>query len=613
MSTAASVGGLFGRRVECGALDQLVVGVRSGQSRALVVRGDPGVGKSVLLDYAAGQATGCRIVRATGVESEMELAFAGLHQLCAPLHSLLERLPVPQGDALATAFGLRSGEAPDRFLVGLAALSLFGEAAEERPLVCLVDDAQWLDRASAQALGFVARRLVAESVGLIFGSRQLSEDREFKGLPDMAVEGLAYDDARALLESVVVGPMDDRVSDRIIAEAAGNPLALVELPRGRNPAELAGGFGVPSAGPVSARVEQSFAGRVKRMPAPTQWLLLIAAAEPIGDPRLVSRAADRMGLDVQEGLRGAEDLLTVENRVRFRHPLVRSAVYRAASEADRQRVHALLAESIAVGEDEDRRAWHRAQAAAAPDEAVAVELEASAVRAQARGGLAAAAAFLERAVALTPDPGRRARRALAAAYTAHGAGTADTASTLLMAARSGPLSDLESAQSELLAARIAFSTGRGGYAPTLLLAAAVGLETLDIGLSRAAYLEATWAAWTAMHLAGPIGVVEVSEAVRKAPPTPGVRTPEDLMLEGLATRCLNGYSAGAPTLQTALREFGLRTMEGRLDELIWVWLAVELWDADAWFELGTREVKAARAAGALTVLPLALHTIAAWH
>jgi DNA-binding CsgD family transcriptional regulator/tetratricopeptide (TPR) repeat protein len=612
-ATSRTATWLLGRRSERAALDGLVAAVRAGESRALVVLGEPGVGKSALLDYVAGQAAGCRVVRATGVESEMELAFAGLHQLCAPLLGLLGRLPVPQGDALATAFGLRIGEAPDRFLVSLAVLSLFGEAAEERPLVCLVDDAQWLDRASAQVLGFVARRLVAESVGLIFVSRQPSEDSELKDLRELVVEGLPYGDARVLLESVVAGPMDDRVRDRIIAETAGNPLALVELPRGRNPAELAGGFGLPRPGLVSARVEQSFVRRVKRMPAATQRLLLIAAAEPMGDPTLLFQAAERTALDVEEGLRGAEDLLMVNGGVRFRHPLVRSAVYRAASEADRRRVHAALAESIAPGEDEDRRAWHRAQAAAAPDEAVAAELEASAGRAQSRGGLAAAAAFLERAVALTPDPGRRAQRALAAARAAHAAGAADASSTLLMTARRGGLNELEGAQCGLLAAQIAFSSGRGSDAPSLLLAAATRLETLDAGLSRSAYLEATWAAWTAMHLANPIGVIEVSEAVRKAPPATGDPTPEDLMLDGLAARVVDGYPAGAPTLQRALREFSVREMEGHLVELTWVWLAVELMDADAWFELGTRQIQAARAAGALTVLPLALHTIAAWH
>ena len=451
----------LGRRSERAALDLLVGAVRAGESQALVVRGEAGVGKSALLDYVAERAAGCRILHAIGVEAEMELVFAGLHQLCAPLLDRLERLPAPQRDALATALGLRAGDPPDRFLVSLAVLSLIGEAAEDQPMICLVDDAQWLDRASAQVLAFVARRLHAESVALVFGSRQPCQDSELKGLVELVVEGLGYDDARALLESVIAGPLDDRIRDRIIAETAGNPLALIELPRGRGPAELAGGFGLSDPAPLSARIEQTFAGRVERMPETTQRLLLIAAAEPIGDPGLLFEAADRLGLNAHEGLLEAEDLITVDESVRFRHPLVRSAVYRLASAADRRRVHAALAASISEGDDDDRRAWHRAHAAAGPDETVAAELEASAGRAQARGGLAAAAAFLERAVALTPDPTRRAQRALAAARAAHAAGAADAASALLTAARRGPLDELEDAQRLWLEAQVAFSSGRG--------------------------------------------------------------------------------------------------------------------------------------------------------
>src|SRR4051794_4147699 len=323
---AAPAQRLLGRHVEREALDALVRSVSAGASRALVVRGEPGVGKSALLAYVAESAKRCRIVYAVGVESEMELAFAGLQQLCAPLLDRLDRLPAPQRDALATAFGLRAGQAPDRFLVSLAVLSLLGEAAEHTPLICLVDDAHWLDRASTQVLAFVARRLLAEPVGLVFVSRERNQDDELAGIPQVVVEGLGYNDARALLGSVVAGPLDDRVRDRIIAETAGNPLALLELPRGRNPAELAGGFGLPRGGPLSARIEQSFASRVRQMPEPTQRLLLLAAAEPIGDPALLVQAAGRTGLDIDEALTGAEALLTVDDRVRFRHPLVRSAV-----------------------------------------------------------------------------------------------------------------------------------------------------------------------------------------------------------------------------------------------------------------------------------------------
>ena len=605
--------GLLGRRRECDALDTLIATVREGESQTLVVRGDAGVGKSALLEYLAERATDCRIVRTLGVESEMELAFAGLHQLCTPLLDRLASLPEPQQDALATAFGLRAGAPPDRFMVSLAVLSLVGAAAEERPLVCLVDDAQWLDRASAQVLGFVARRLVAESVAVVFASRRPAGGRALKALPELVVEGLAYDDARALLRSVVGGPLDDRVRDRIIAETAGNPLALLELPRGRNPAELAGGFGLPQAGPLSTRIEQSFARRVERMPQVTQQLLLIAAAEPTGDPTLVGQAAERMGVDVDEALAGAEELLTVDDRVRFRHPLVRSTVYGVASPADRRRAHAALAESITPADDGDRRAWHRAHAAAAPDDAVAAELDASAGRAHARGGLAAAAAFLERAAALTPDPGRRAHRALRAARAAHAAGGADAAAALLKAAQQGPLDEAQSARRQLLEAEVEFSSRRGRGSAALFVAAAQRLEPLDAALSRDAYVEAIWSACFALHLASPSGPLDVAVAARAAPAAPAAATPADLMLDGLATRFVDGYRAGAPALYRALDEFRRSGTEGVLHPGWWVWLAVELWDADAWFELGSRHVQAARDAGALTNLPLALHTMAEWH
>jgi DNA-binding CsgD family transcriptional regulator len=606
--------GLLGRQSERAALDGLVSAVRKGESRTLVLRGEAGVGKSALLSYLAERAADCRMLHAIGVEAEMELAYAGLHQLCEPLFDRLEPLPAPQRDALATAFGVRAGAAPDRFLVSLAVLSLLGEAADEQPLICLVDDAQWLDRASAQVLAFVARRLQAESVALVFGLRQPSQDDVLNGLPELVVEGLGYDDARVLLESVIAGPLDGRIRDRIIAETVGNPLALLELPRGRNPAELAGGFGLSEPAPLSARIEQTYALRVERMPAGTQRLLLIAAAEPIGDPALLFEAADRLGLNGHEAIADAEDLITVDDRVRFRHPLVRSAVDRLASAAERRRVHAALAASISPGDDEDRRAWHSAHAAAGPDETVAAELEASAGRAQARGGFAAAAAFLERAVALTPDPKRRAQRALAAARAARDAGAADAASALVTAARRGPLDELEDAQGHLLEAQIAFSSRRGGDSASLLVAAAQRLGPLDAGMSRAAHLEAIWAACFALHLASPSGPVEVAAAARGCPPAAATTSPYDLMLDGLATRFVDGFPAGAPTLQRALSEFSRTQTQGLADlAMAWVWLAVELWDADAWFELGTRHVQAARAAGALTILPLALHTIAEWH
>jgi hypothetical protein len=394
--------GLTNRRGECSALGRLVEAVRAGESRALVVRGDPGVGKTVLLDYLAGQASGCRVARAVGVQSEMELAFVGLHQLCAPMLSRAGELPVPQRDALLTAFGVSTGPPPDQFLVGLAVLSLLAEVAGERPLICLVDDAQWLDRASAQALGFAARRLAADPVGLVFAARE--PGAELAGLPELVVDGLRDEDARALLASALPGPLDEQVRDLIIAETRGNPLALLELPRGLGPAELAGGFGLPGAAALAGRIEDSFARQLDALPAEARRLVQLAAADPSGDQSLVWRAAGRLGIGVPAARAVEADLVEFGGRVRFRHPLARSAAYRSASLADRQQMHAALAEVTDPAADPDRRAWHRAHATAGPDEEVAAELERSAGRAQARGGLAAAAAFLEQSVLLTADP-----------------------------------------------------------------------------------------------------------------------------------------------------------------------------------------------------------------
>ena len=414
-------GQLRDRRSERSTLDGLVAAVRAGDSRVLVLRGEPGVGKTALLDYLVGQLQGCRLVRVAGVQSEMELAFAGLHQLLAAMLDHLDQLPAPQRDALRTAFGISAGPPPDRFLVGLAVLSLLSRVADERPLVCLVDDEQWLDHASAQALGFAARRLGAESVGLVFAARVPGE--ELAGLPQLAVEGLAEGEARALLDSVLTGPLDARIRDRIVAEARGNPLALLELPRGLTPAQLAGGFGLPGAEPLSGRIEDSFRRQIDALPAETRRLLQLAAADPFGDPPLLWRAAGQLGIPLRVEAPAIEaGLVEFGGRVRFRHPLVRSAAYRSASLRERQEVHGALAEATDPAADPDRRAWHRAQAAPGPDEEVAAELEHWAGRAQARGGLAAAAAFGERAALLTPDPGRRAQRLLAAARASQDAG-----------------------------------------------------------------------------------------------------------------------------------------------------------------------------------------------
>jgi AAA ATPase domain len=515
-------------------LDGLLEAVRAGESRALVVRGEPGVGKTALLEYAVGEwsESGFRVARAVGVESEMELAYAALHQLCAPVLDRVERLPGPQRDALGVAFGLSAGDAPDRFLLGLAVLSLVSEVAEERPLLCLVDDAQWLDRASAQALAFVARRLLAESVALVFAVREPSE--ELDGLPELVVKGLRDGDARALLDSAVRGPLDERVRERIVAETRGNPLALLELPRALTHAELAGGFGLPDARELSGRIEDSFRRRLEPLPVETRRLLLVAAAEPVGEPVLVWRAAERLGIGF-EAAAPAAGLVEFGAQVRFRHPLVRSAVYRAASLEDRRAVHRALAEATDREVDPDRRAWHRAHAALGPDEDVAGELERSAGRARGRGGVAAAAAFLERATELTPEPARRGARALAAAQAKHEAGASDAAAGLLGTAQAGPLDELQRARVDLLRAQIASVSSRGSDAPPLLLRSAKRLEPLDPALARETYLEAFSAVLFAGRFASGSGALGVAQAARRAPDHRIPRRPS--ICSSMARRC----------------------------------------------------------------------------
>jgi hypothetical protein len=489
------------RQNERQVLDRQLQRVGAGESAVLVMRGEAGVGKTALLGYVAERASGCRIVRVAGIESEMELAFAGLHQLCAPMLDGLDGLPGPQRDALRVAFGMEAGDAPDRFRVALAVLSLLAEAAETQALVCLVDDAQWLDRASAQALAFVARRLLAEPIAMVFAVREPSDVNEFTGLPELVVAGLPDDDARSLLASALPGRMDEHVRDQIVAETRGNPLALLELPRGLTPAELAGGFGLPDARPLASRVEETFVQRVRGLPRETQRLLLVAAAEPVGDVSLLWRAAEQLGIRGSAG-KPAEEAALIELgiRVRFRHPLVRSAAYRAADFRDRQEVHRVLAEATDPDTDPDRRAWHRAQAASGPDEAVADELERSADRAQARGGAAAAAAFLARAAELTPDPAARGRRAVAAAQAKFDAAASDAALELLATAELAPLDELERARLERLRAEIVFARTRGSDAPALLLDAARRLEPLDAAMARETHLEAIAAAMYAGRL-----------------------------------------------------------------------------------------------------------------
>jgi DNA-binding CsgD family transcriptional regulator len=605
--------GLTGRRAECCVLDALIEAVRAGQSRILVVHGEPGVGKSALLDYFTGQAAavGCCVLRVSGVQSEMELAFAGVHQLCAQLLGRLDALPGPQRAALATAFGMSAGPTPDRFLVGLAVLGLLSEVAGKSPVVCVADDVQWLDTASAQVLAFVARRLEAESVGLVFGARVAGD--ELAGLPELAVEGLADRDARALLNAALSGPVDARVRDEIVAETRGNPLALLELPRGMTLAELAGGFGLPGALPLAGRIEGSFQRQIGALPAQSRRLLLVAAADPTGDPVLIWRAARRLGIGTQSAAPVAETgLAEFSARVRFRHPLVRSAVYQSASARDRQEAHRVLAEATDPQADPDRRAWHRAQAAAGPDEDVAAELERSAGRAQARGGLAAAAAFLEHATALTPDPARRNGRTLAAAQAHLEAGAFGKARELLTMAEAEPLDELQGAETDWLRGQIASASGLVSEAPQLLLQAAKRLEPLDPGLARETYLDAWRAAQIAGHLTVGGDLLEVSHTARAMLEPSRPLRPAGLLLDGLSLLVTDGPAAAAPVLWRAKRAFAGLGMPVT-EQLRWGWMAPVvggvLWDDDG-YSLIERPVQLARDTGALDRLPMLLNQLA---
>jgi DNA-binding CsgD family transcriptional regulator len=607
---------LLGRRDECAALDRLVADVLAGASRVLVVRGEAGVGKSALLGYmsgriagAAGRGGGWRIASAVGVESEMELAYSGLHQLCAPLLDHLDELPVPQRDALATVFGLSAGPAPDRFLVGLAALTLVAQAAEQHPLACIVDDAQWLDGASAQLLGFVARRLLAERVALVCAARTGIGDGVLAGLPALEIRGLSDDDARPLLLGHVHGPIDAAVTDQIIAESHGNPLALIELPRTWKAVGLVGGFGLPAGQPVAGKVEHSYVQRLRLLPADTQLLVLTAAAEPLGDPVLLRRAAGALGIEMEAAAPAVDaGLVQVRIRVEFAHPLIRSAAYRAADAADRRRVHRALAEATDAQADPDRRAWHSGRATSGPDEEVAAELEQSAGRAQARAGFAAAAAFLTRATELTPVPAARTRRALAAAFASIQAGAFDGARTLLTIARDGPVDELQHAQIDLVCAQMAFASSRGNEATSLLLAAAQRLQPLNLQFARQTYLDAFSAAQFAARLSEGVGIAEVARAARSAPrPSDDELMPGDLLLDAFVA-LTDDYATAVPLGRDALTRLG-RDPDSAMENLRWLWqgcvLALELWDDQSAYDLSGHHLRLARRAGALSELPLA--------
>jgi DNA-binding CsgD family transcriptional regulator len=604
----------LGRSGERDVLDRMLDAARGGQSAVLLIRGEAGIGKTALVRYAARRAAGFRVAQVAGVEAEMELPFAGLHRLCAPMLAQLDALPDPQQNALRVSFGLSSGDVPDRFLVSLAALSLFAEVAEKRPLLCLVDDAQWLDAATSQVLGFIARRLLAESIAIVFTVREPSDERELADLPELSLGGLQDDDARALLSAVLPGRLDDRVRDRLVGETRGNPLALVELPRGRSAGELAGGFGLPAAGTVPSQIEDHFRQRIAVLPEATQRLMLLAAADPVGDATLLWRAAATLGVERQAAEPAAgEQLLEIGAQVRFRHPLVRSAAYRAATATDRRAVHAALATATDLETDPDRRAWHRAHAAIAPDEEVAGELIDSASRAQGRGGIAAAAAFVEKAVTFTPDPRERASRALTAAQMKLEAGDLSAAGSLLAAADAGPLDELGQARAQRVHAQIAFDARRGSDAPPLLVRTAQRLESLDAELARDTHLKALVAVIYAAGLATDPAPADVARAALSAPHGPEPLAGSQLLLLGLATRLTDGYAAAAPTLTAALRAY--LADERHLDWscVAYGLAAMDLWDDHAWHEVASSQVELARATGALILLPFALDYLATFH
>ena len=603
------------RSGERGRLGELVTSVRAGHSQVLVLRGEAGCGKTALLMQLSGAAEGCRVAWATGVESEMELAFAGLHALCAPLLGRVERLPEPQREALSTAFGMSAGPPPERFLVGLAVLSLLADASENQPLVCIVDDAQWLDHVSSQTLAFVARRLLAERVALVFAVRGHGGENVLAGLPELAIGGLAPEHARLLLDAMIPGPLDEQVKARILDETRGNPLALIELPRSLTPAELAGGFGFPDARQLTSRIERSFLQRVENLPRDTRLLLLTAAAEPVGDVRLLWQAAERLGIRAEAGAPAeAAGLIELGVRVRFPHPLVRSAIYVASNPSDRRDVHRALADVTDPVLDPDRRAWHRAQAAAQPDEDVAAEMIRSADRAQGRGGLAAAAAFLKRAAELTPDARVRVERALTAAQAKLDVADFTSASSLVDAAGLGPLDELQRGRLERLRAEIVFATQRGRDAPAVLLEAATRLEPLNDALARDTYLEAISSAMFVGRLGTGPHEREIAERARAfARPTP--LSAADMLLDGLVKRFTEGYAASVAPLNRALRS--LAELDDLGEDQRWLWLgcrlAQELWVDDLWHAVATRGVRIGRDTGRLSLLANSMNHLAAFH
>jgi DNA-binding CsgD family transcriptional regulator/tetratricopeptide (TPR) repeat protein len=608
---------LLGRQREQQVLAGLLTDAREGRSGVVVLRGAAGIGKTSLLQHVLARASGFRAIRISGCESEMELAYAGLHQLCAPLLGRLDHLPAPQQRALRVALGLADGDPPDRLVVGLAVLTLLSEASSERPTICVIDDAQWVDAASLQALSFVARRILADPIVMIFAACKRREDQIISGLPELQLRGLSDHDARTLLAATLPGRLNEQVRENIIAEAGGNPLALLELHRVLSPAELAGGFGLAQASELTTRLERGFGKWLTGLSADTKTLLLIAAADPMGEPRWVASAAERLGIpECAVETDEAAEFVSVGSQVRFRHPLIRSAVYRSSPISERRRVHQALAEVVDGPAADEHRAWHLGHAASAPDEDIAAQLERSAEHARNRSGVAAAAAFLEFAVDLTPEPERRARRALAAAQAKLHAGAPEAATKLLMGAQHATDDELLSAKIDLLRAKSAFAASRGGEATSMLLATAKRLDDLDPKLARETYFEALTAAVLAGRLANGLGTgaMAVAAAARHAPAVVGSNRVVDLLLDGLVVRLTDGYVAGAPLLKRAIQEFLRQDAAGTIEPR-WYDMAtrvtLDLFDHDAFERISARQLELLRNAGTLALLPVGLGTRAA--
>ncbi len=613
-SLASGATSLLGRDRELGRLLTLIRRARDGQSGALVLSGEAGVGKTALLDRVVDLAeSDVRIERMVASESELELTYAGLQLMCGHMMSAAANLPVPQREALETVFGLRDSGVPNPLVVGLAVQGLLTQVAGDNALLCIVDDAQWLDEVSARAVASVARRLGSERIAVVMAMRNVAG--QFADLPQLLVEGLGDNDARELLRLALHGAIDHRVRDQLITESRGNPLALRELPGTLSPADLAGGFALVGSVPLQSRIEQSLLARLEPLPPPTRMLLLLAAADPTGDPGLLWRSSAMLGLgpDNLDAAQQADALVVVGSRVRFRHPLIRSAVYQAASPEDRRAVHAALADATYVARDPDRRAWHRASATVAPDENVAVDLEQSAERARARGGVAANAAFLERAAELSPAASQRAERLIAAAVAKLDAGAPESALRLVDSARDLPLTPLQEALIDRLRARAGYALRRDRSAPRQLLRAAQDLEPHDEALARDTYMEALSAAMYGGRLGEPGAVADVAGAILTATADDQSERAQDLLLRGQALLCAQGLEAALPTLRRAVSAF--MKQPANPFELRWVWFcsraAQDVWDADALRTLAERQVQAARAEGVLTVLPMALSLLLA--